>query len=139
MCYRQDDRWKKKGMNHVHLIFNSLIVLVLVITWPLALHAQVPPSSGEISRYSGLLAAAARGDAAQIKALLAQGESPNVTDGYERTPLHVATYGGHHAAMRVLVAAGANVNVSDPQGNTPLSLAQSRGYQEMVAILQRAP
>jgi uncharacterized protein len=244
MCYRQDDRLKMKGMNHVHLIINSLIVLVLVITWPLALHAQVPPSSGEIARYSGLLAAAARGDVAQIKALLAQGESPNVTDGYGRTPLHVATYGGHHAAMRVLVAAGAdpnalehdrydivtiaavaddvptlqvalalgaspgnitsrydgtaliaaahlghpevvqtliragapldhvnnlgwtaliesivlgdggshhtetlkalveagaNVNLSDPQGNTPLSLAQSRGYQEMVAILQRAP
>lgn len=231
-------------MNPVHLIFNSLIVLVLIITWPLVLRAQVPPSSGENSRYSGLLAAAARGDAAQIEALLAQGASPNVTDGYGRTPLHLAAYGGHHEAMRVLVAAGAdpnalehdrydivtiaavaddvltlqvalalgasasnitgrndgtaliaaahlghaeivrtliqadapldhvnnlgwtaliesivlgdggprhtetlnalveavaNVNLIDPQGNTPLSLAQSRGYQEMVAILQRAP
>jgi len=53
---------------------------------------------------------AARGDAAQIKALIAKGESPGVRDAYGRTPLHVAAYGGHHEAMRALVAAGADPN-----------------------------
>jgi hypothetical protein len=56
------------------------------------------------------LAAAARGDAAQIKALIADGARPEVRDAYQRTPLHVATYGGHHEAMRALVAAGADPN-----------------------------
>lgn len=89
-------------------IFSRLLVLVLVFTWPLALRAQVPPSWEEISRYTGMLAPAARGDAVQIEALLAIGESPNIRDGYGRTPLHVAAYGGHHEAVRVLVATGAD-------------------------------
>jgi ankyrin repeat protein len=72
--------------------------------------AQVPPSSTETAHYTGLLAAAARGDAAGIRALIAKGETPEVTDGRGRTPLHVAAYGRHHDAMRALVAAGANPN-----------------------------
>ncbi|MGH8703473.1 MAG: ankyrin repeat domain-containing protein [Burkholderiales bacterium] len=76
----------------------------------LASHAQVPPSPAEKAGYGGLHAAAARGDAAGIKALIAKGGKPDVRDGYARTPLHVAAYGGHHEAMRALVAAGANPN-----------------------------
>jgi ankyrin repeat protein len=75
-----------------------------------AAHAQVSPSPAERSAYTGLLAAAARGDAAQITALAARGETPNVRDSYGRTPLHVAAYGGHHEAMRALVAAGVDPN-----------------------------
>jgi ankyrin repeat protein len=75
-----------------------------------ASHAQVAPSPAEKASYSGLHAAAARGDAAEIKALIAKGGKPDVRDGYARTPLHVAAYGGHHEAMRALVAAGANPN-----------------------------
>ena len=70
----------------------------------------MPPSSSEVSGYTGFLAAAAHGDSAQIKALIAKGEKPNVRDEYGRTPLHVATYGGHQEAMRSLVAGGANPN-----------------------------
>jgi ankyrin repeat protein len=73
-------------------------------------HAQVPPSSAEKASYTGLLAAAAKGDAAQIRALVAKGARPDVRDGYRRTPLHVAAYGAHHQAMRELAAAGADPN-----------------------------
>jgi len=72
--------------------------------------AQRAPSPEEIQGYSGLLAAAARGDAAQVKALTAKGARPDVRDGYDRTPLHVAAYGRRHEAMRALAAAGANPN-----------------------------
>ena len=72
--------------------------------------AQVPPSPAEKSGYSGLFAAAGQGDAAQIKALTAKGENPDIRDAYGRTPLHVATYDKNHEAMRALVAAGANPN-----------------------------
>ena len=74
--------------------------------------AQVPPSAGEIARYAGLHAAAARGDAAEIKRILAgkQAVLVDAIDGYKRTPLHVAAYGRHHDAMRALVAAGADPN-----------------------------
>jgi uncharacterized protein len=76
----------------------------------LASHAQVAPTPSERAGYTGILAAAARGDATQIKTLIAKGTQPDVRDGYRRTPLHVAAYGKHHDAMRALVAAGANPN-----------------------------
>ena len=85
----------------VTLLFGSAISVT---------YAQVPPSPAEKSGYTGLLAAAARGDAAEIKALTAKGEKPDTRDAYGRTPLHVAAYGGNHEAMRALVAAGANPN-----------------------------
>jgi hypothetical protein len=73
--------------------------------------AQSPPSAAERARYTGLLAAAARGDAVEITALVGRGETPDVRDPRGRTPLHVAAHGGHRAAMRALVAAGADPNV----------------------------
>jgi uncharacterized protein len=84
--------------------------LVLSGIVALASHAQVAPTASEKAGYAGLLAAAARGDATQIKTLLAKGAQPDVRDGYRRTPLHVAVYGKQHDAMRALVAAGANPN-----------------------------
>jgi uncharacterized protein len=72
--------------------------------------AQTPPSPPEVSRYTGLLAVAARGDAAEIAALVKAGAAPDVRDGHGRTPLHVAAHRGHREAMRALVAAGADPN-----------------------------
>ncbi len=72
--------------------------------------AQVAPSPAERTAYTGLLAAAARGDAAQICALLAGGARPDVRDGRCRTALHVAAFGRHHDAMRALAAGGADPN-----------------------------
>ncbi len=57
-----------------------------------------------------MLAAAARGDSAQIAELVAAGNAVDVRDAYGRTPLHVAAYGARHAAMRALVKAGADPN-----------------------------
>lgn len=75
-----------------------------------ASYAQVPPSSAEKSGYTGLLAAASRGDVARIKMLAATGAKLDMRDAHGRTPLHVAAFGAHHAAMRELVAAGADPN-----------------------------
>jgi ankyrin repeat protein len=82
----------------------------LLLCCALTVHAQRAPAPEEKLRYTGLLAAVARGDTAQVKALIAKGTRPNARDGYDRTPLHVAAYGKHHEAMRVLAAAGADVN-----------------------------
>ena len=84
--------------------------LVLAACLACAAQAQVPPTHVERSGYTGLFAAAARGDAEQIRALTSKGGAPDVRDGHGRTPLHVAAYGGHHAAMQALAAAGANPN-----------------------------
>jgi ankyrin repeat protein len=85
-------------------------ILLLLAQLALCAHAQVAPSPAEQAAYTGLLAAAARGDAAEIKALTAKGAKADIRDGYARTPLHVAAYGKRHDAMRALVAAGVDPN-----------------------------
>ncbi|MFO1315703.1 MAG: ankyrin repeat domain-containing protein [Burkholderiales bacterium] len=72
--------------------------------------AQVAPSASERSGYTGLFAAAARGDAAEIAKLVAAGADVKARDGRGRTPLHVAAFAGRHDAMRALVKAGADPN-----------------------------
>jgi len=73
-------------------------------------HSQVPPTVAEKLAYKGLFAAAAQGNTAQIRTLIAQGEKVDAKDGRGRTPLHVAAFEAKHEAMRALVAAGANPN-----------------------------
>ena len=87
-----------------------VLAFFFILTLSPSLHSQVAPTEAEITGYSGLLAAAAKGDAAQIRALTAKGQNPDVRDRRSRTPLHVAAFGNHHEAMRALVAAGANPN-----------------------------
>ncbi len=72
--------------------------------------AQIAPSDRVAVDYTGLLAAASRGDAIWTGELLQQGLDVDVRDDYQRTPLHVAAYGGHHGVMQVLVRAGADPN-----------------------------
>jgi ankyrin repeat protein len=88
-------------------------VLLGALALALPLHAQVAPTEAEKAAYAGLLAAAAKGDVTQIRALTAKGQNPDVRDARARTPLHVAAYGDHHEAMRALVTAGANPNALD--------------------------
>jgi len=85
-------------------------VLLLLVALAGTAAAQVPPTAADKAAYTGLLAAAARGDAAEIAQLVAAGSNVNVRDGYARTPLHVAAYGGHVDAMRALARAGGDVN-----------------------------
>jgi uncharacterized protein len=73
-------------------------------------HAQVAPSREEIQAYTGLFAAATRGDAKQITALIAAGARPDVRDTHGRTPLHAATFGRHADARSALGTGGADPN-----------------------------
>ncbi len=87
-----------------------ITLLLLILGWFVSAQAQIPPSKNEVAGYTGLLAAAAKGDAAEIKALVANGANVDTRDGYGRTPLHVATFRGHHDAMRALADAGVDPN-----------------------------
>jgi hypothetical protein len=86
------------------------IIPMLFAVVAAAAGAQVPPTAQETAGYTGLLAAAAKGDAGEIARLAATGTNVNVRDGYGRTPLHVAAYRGKHDAMRALAKAGADAN-----------------------------
>ena len=72
--------------------------------------AQVAPSESELRAYSGLHAAAARGDVAEIERRIAAGENKEAIDARGRTPLHVAAFQKKHEAARVLMRLGADPN-----------------------------
>ena len=78
-----------------------------------AVSAQVAPGANEMASYSGLFAAAARGDAAEINRLAAGGADVNARESYGRTPLHVATFGRHRNAIAALAKARADLNLKE--------------------------
>ena len=85
----------------------SWLLLLAVNTTALA---QIAPSAGERAGYTGLFAAAARGDPTEIARLAKAGADTGARDGHGRTPLHVAAFAGERDAMRALVAAGVDPN-----------------------------
>lgn len=75
--------------------------------------AQVAPSASEAAAYTGLFAAAQRGDVPAIRKLAAEGAKVDARDARNRTPLIVAAFAGQRDAMAALVAAGADPNALD--------------------------
>ena len=79
---------------------------------PLAAQAQVAPNAVEVARYSGLMAAAQRGDLAGVKKLIAARTDVNVRDGFGRTSIHVATFARQPEVIRALAQAGGNLETT---------------------------
>jgi hypothetical protein len=88
-------------------------VVALLLAGATPGYAQVAPSMTERAGYTGLFAAASRGDAAEIARLSTAGADIRARDGNARTPLHVAAFASHRDAMRALVQAGADPNALD--------------------------
>ena len=94
----------------LRLITLCLSVLALLLAGTVPTRAQVAPSATEQAGYSGLFAAAWRGDPVEITRLAAAGADLRARDGNGRTPLHVAAFARQRDAMRALVKAGADPN-----------------------------
>jgi len=90
-----------------------VVMALLACAFAGAAFAQVAPSATEIAAYTGLFAAAARGDAAEISRLAASGADVNAREAYGRTPLHVATFGRHRDAIGALAKARADLNAKE--------------------------
>jgi ankyrin repeat protein len=109
---------------------HAALVLLIGLASLLASRAglpQTPPSADELTSYTGLHAAAARGDAAALRRLLAAGADPAARDGRGRTPLHVAAFGAHAGALTALVAGGADPNALEAQRYDVVTIAAVRG------------
>lgn len=96
--------------------------------------AQTPPTERELRIYAGLHDAAARGDAAEIEQLVAEGEKPNIQDANSRTPLHVAAFLRRHAAAQALLRLGANANARDAEGYDILTIAAVNNDLDMLKV-----
>jgi len=122
----------------IRLFASVLMALVLVVFSPGQSRAQVAPSEAELAKYTGLHAAAAQGDVALIKQLLAAGANVNATDPYGRTPMHVAAYQSNDVAVLALAEAGGDPNLLERDRYDIITIAAVADDAEMVATAVKA-
>lgn len=96
--------------------------------------AQTPPGLTDIRAYSGLHAAAVKGDAAEIERLVKAGEKSGIRDSHNRTPLHVAAHFGRHDAAKTLIRLGADPNALDAQQYDIITIAAVTNDVDMIRI-----
>ena len=102
------------------------------------LQAQVGPTAEEALRYTGLHAAAHRGDLAALDQLLAAKPGPaqlNARDGHGRTPVQVATFARQRDAIRRLVQAGADLQLLETDRYDAVTIASVADDEETLRVL----
>ena len=114
--------------------------------WPLAAllavaalagpaQAQVAPSATDAARYTGLHAAAHKGDLVQLKKLLASGAPVNARDPYGRTPVHVATFTRQPEVIRALAMAGAHLELLENDRYDAVTVAAVADDEDALRVL----
>ncbi len=111
-----------------------LLAVALTAAAPLA-HSQVPPTATEAAAYSGLHAAAHRGDLAAIGRLAANAQALQARDAAGRTPLHVATFARQHQAVRLLLQAGADTAAQEQGRYDAVTIAAVADDEETLRVL----
>ncbi len=112
----------------------ALLVLGAALAFAATPGAQVPPTPTEAAAYTGLFAAASRGDVAAIASLAASGADVKARDGHGRTPLHVAAHARQRDAMRALVKAGANPNALESDRYDIVTIAAVADDESTLAV-----
>lgn len=98
--------------------------------------AQTAPSATETAHYTGLHAAAHKGDATAVAQLAAADRSALAArDKNGRTPLHVATFAKQRTAVRALAAAGADLNALEHDRYDAVTIAAVADDEETLALL----
>lgn len=90
------------------------------------------------ARDAALIAAARRGDTAEVQRLLAVGASVTATDARGATALIAAAYGNHVATAEALIKAGADVNTQDETRQSAYLITTSDGYLDLLRLTLRA-
>jgi ankyrin repeat protein len=118
-------------MNRLLLLLN-VAALALLVT--LSASAQTPPTDAEIAAYTGLHAAAARGDVTGIRSLLRQRADPAKRDAAGRTPLHVAAFRSQYDALWALVAGGGDIDAQENDRYDVITIASVKDDVRMVKL-----
>ena len=114
----------------------TCLLAVVSLGWVLPAAGQVAPSPAEIAAYSGLHAAAQRGDVPTIRRLA--GATPGALgerDARGRTPLHVATFARQRAAVLALLSAGADPASLDHDRYDAVTIAAVADDEESLRVL----
>jgi uncharacterized protein len=121
--------------------FFSSCAFGLAVNLPAAF-AQVPPSASEAAAFSGLHAAAYKGDLAQIDKLIAALPDPaaraaalNARGARGLTPLHVAAHARQREAIRALARGGADLNLLENDRYDGVTIASVADDEETLRTL----
>jgi ankyrin repeat protein len=102
----------------------------------LALAGSVTPMAADVGEPSmRLLTAAARGDLAELRRLIAAGAPVEARDGQGRTALLLAVDANHVEIAKALLDAGASVSAQAANLDTPWLLAGARGRTAIIAMM----
>jgi uncharacterized protein len=107
-----------------------VLALAAFVTIAMPHDANAEPAAGR-----DLLAAAERGDGAELARLIAAGAPLDPVDAAGRTPLLIAVERNHGDAAAQLIAAGANINAQAANADTPWLLAGALGRADMLRLM----
>lgn len=128
---------KSPGSTAMNRILHILTITCTLLV-PSFASAQIPPTATEAARYTGLHAAAHKGDTAEINRLITAKADLNARDSYGRTPLHVATHAGKVDAIRVLAKSGANLGLLEKDRYDAVTIAAVANNEEALRALLAA-
>lgn len=111
------------------------LAAVLMLAWAAAAPAQVAPTAAAIAAYTGLHAAAHRGDVSAVVRLAATRSALRQVDGHGRTPLHVATFARQREAVKALLAAGADPGALDKDRYDAVTIASVADDEATLRVL----
>jgi uncharacterized protein len=111
----------------------ALAATVALAALPVA--AQTPPSPTEAARYTGLHAAAQRGDSAALQQALSAKADVNARDPHGRTPLHVATFAKQRDAIRALAKTGADLGALENDRYDAVTIASVADDEDTLRLL----
>ena len=111
------------------------LCLTLFAVVPNTGHAQVPPTPSEAAQYTGLHAAAHRGDLAAIDRLIATKADVNSRDAYGRTPVHVAAFARQRDAIRTLAKSKANLELLESDRYDAVTIAAVADDEDTLRVL----
>jgi len=111
------------------------VAAALMLGWVAAAPAQVAPTPAEFAAYTGLHAAAQRGDVAAVVRIAATRNTLRQVDLHGRTPLHVATFARQREAVKALLAAGADSAVLERDRYDAVTIAAVADDEETLRVL----
>jgi len=112
-----------------------LVIFMAMTTLATSAQAQVAPSATEAARFTGLHAAAHKGDMVQLEKLLTGGVQVNARDSFGRTAVHIAAHARKRDVLHRLAQAGAQLELLENDRYDAVTIAAVADDEATLKVL----